>query len=203
MDRNGLCCISRHDQRARAAGLQLILAGSLSWTIVLLPLIFVPLILVTLGFSWFFAATGVYLRDIGQVSGLITSVLLFVSPVFYPVSVLPPPIRSLVMLNPLTLIIEESRKVLLFGETPNWIGLAIYTLVCRRHRVAGFLVVPERQGRVSPMSSDDIAIRVRGLSKCYQIYDRPQDRLKQSIIPRVRRMMGCASLQPISVNFGP
>ena len=40
------------------------------------------------------------------------------------------------------------------------------------------------------MSSDDIAIRVRGLSKCYQIYDRPQDRLKQSIIPRVRRMMG-------------
>lgn len=110
-------------------GLQLILAGSLSWTIILLPLIFLPLILVTLGFSWFFAATGVYLRDIGQVSGLITSVLLFVSPVFYPISVLPPPIRSLVMLNPLTLIIEESRKVLLFGETPNWIGLAIYTLV--------------------------------------------------------------------------
>jgi lipopolysaccharide transport system permease protein len=110
-------------------GLQLILTGTLSWTILLVPLIFAPLILVTLGFTWFFAATGVYVRDIGQVSGLITSVLLFVSPVFYPISVLPPPIRSLVMLNPLTLIIEESRKVLLFGETPNWIGLAIYTLV--------------------------------------------------------------------------
>lgn len=109
--------------------LQLLLSGNTPWTVVFLPLVLIPFILVTLGFSWFFAATGVYVRDIGQVSGLITSVLLFVSPVFYPLSFLPPPMRSLVMLNPLTFIIEESRKVLLFGEAPNLLGLAIYTLV--------------------------------------------------------------------------
>lgn len=40
------------------------------------------------------------------------------------------------------------------------------------------------------MSSDDIAIRVSNLSKCYYIYDRPQDRLKQSIIPRLQRLVG-------------
>lgn len=40
------------------------------------------------------------------------------------------------------------------------------------------------------MSSDDIAIRVSSLSKCYFIYDRPQDRLKQSIIPRLGRFAG-------------
>jgi lipopolysaccharide transport system permease protein len=109
--------------------LQLLVAGTIPWTIVFLPLILFPLILVTLGFSWFFAATGVYVRDISQVSGLITAVLLFVSPVFYPVSFLPPPMRSLVMLNPLTLIIEESRKVMLFGEMPDWSALGVYSIV--------------------------------------------------------------------------
>lgn len=36
----------------------------------------------------------------------------------------------------------------------------------------------------------DIAIRVQNLSKCYQIYDTPRDRLKQFVLPRLRRMMG-------------
>jgi len=45
------------------------------------------------------------------------------------------------------------------------------------------------------MSSNEIAIRVQNLSKCYEIYDRPQDRLKQSIIPRLRRL---AKLPPKS-----
>lgn len=109
--------------------LQLVIAGSLQWTVIFIPLVVFPLILVTLGFAWFLAATGVYVRDISQTTGLITSVMLFVSPVFYPISNLPHKMQLLVMLNPLTLIIEESRKVLLFGEMPNWTALGVYSLV--------------------------------------------------------------------------
>ena len=109
--------------------LQLLITGALPWTILLFPLVVAPFIFITLGFAWFFSATGVYVRDIGQVSGLLTSMLLFLSPVFYPVSILPPPMDSLVLLNPLTLIIEESRKVLLFGEMPNWIALGFYSVI--------------------------------------------------------------------------
>lgn len=109
--------------------LQLVIAGSLLWTVIFLPLVVLPLILVTLGFAWFLAATGVYVRDISQTTGLITSVMLFVSPVFYPISTLPHKMQLLVMLNPLSLIIEESRKVLLFGEMPNWTALGVYSLV--------------------------------------------------------------------------
>ena len=109
--------------------LQLIIVGSLPWTAIFFPMVVIPLIFVTLGFAWFLAATGVFVRDIGQLTGMITSVLMFVSPVFYPISVLPPKVQPLVMLNPLTLIIEESRKALLFGEIPNWSGLGIYTVV--------------------------------------------------------------------------
>jgi len=45
------------------------------------------------------------------------------------------------------------------------------------------------------MSSDQIAIRVKGLSKCYQIYDRPEDRLKQSIVPRLQRIFSLQTTQ--------
>lgn len=106
--------------------LQLILAGSIPWTAIFFPVILTPLIFVTLGVTWFIASIGVYVRDIAQTIGLVTSVMLFLSPVFYPVSALPPKMQFLVMFNPLTLIIEESRKVLLFGEMPNWAGLSIY-----------------------------------------------------------------------------
>ena len=40
------------------------------------------------------------------------------------------------------------------------------------------------------MLGSDAAIRVEGLSKCYTLYDRPEDRLKQSIVPRLQRLAG-------------
>ena len=109
--------------------LQLFLVGSLFWTIFLLPLIIAPFIILTMGLAWFLAATGVYVRDINQVTGLVISVFLFVSPIFYPLSILPAKMQSVAMLNPLTFIIEESRKVLLFGDFPNWTGLALYFFI--------------------------------------------------------------------------
>jgi lipopolysaccharide transport system permease protein len=98
------------------------------WTVVLFPLVAVPLVLVTMGLAWFLAATGVFVRDIGQTTGIITTVLLFLSPVFYPISVLPESYQALLLINPLTFIIEESRQVLIWGKTPNWIGWALYSV---------------------------------------------------------------------------
>ena len=109
--------------------LQIFLVGNFPLTIFFVPIIFLPLVVATLGFSWFLAATGVFVRDIGQVTGMISSVLLFVSPVFYPISMLPNYMHTLVMLNPLTFTIEELRKVMLFGNFPDFKGLMIYTLV--------------------------------------------------------------------------
>lgn len=118
--------------------LQFILAGAVPWTAIFFPVIIMPLILVTLGFAWFLAAMGVYVRDIGQTTGLVTTVMLFLSPVFYPASSLSPKMQFVIMFNPLTLIIEESRNVLLFGEMPNWVGLSIYLLVSLAIAWGGF-----------------------------------------------------------------
>ena len=103
--------------------------GSLHWTALLIPLVLLPLIIFTLGLSWLLASLGVFLRDVGQTISIITLVLLFLSPVFYPLTALPSKYQLLIMANPLTFIIEQTRAVLIWGNLPNWIGLGIYTLI--------------------------------------------------------------------------
>jgi lipopolysaccharide transport system permease protein len=101
----------------------------LSWTLITAPLVLFPLGLFTMGMSWFLASLGVFLRDTGQVVSLFTSALLFLSPVLYPTSVLPEPVRAYLFLNPLTFPIEQFRDVVLWGQMPNWRGGGIYLIV--------------------------------------------------------------------------
>jgi lipopolysaccharide transport system permease protein len=81
---------------------------------------------------------GVFLRDVGQTVGLITTVLMFLSPVFYPVSAVPEKLRPFIMVSPPTFIIEQAREVLIWGHTPNWLGLGIYTIAATVVAWAGF-----------------------------------------------------------------
>jgi len=101
----------------------------LHWTAIFLPIILFPLLLLTMGFSWFLASFGVFVRDVGQSIGLVTMALLFLSPIFYPVTALPEAYRGYLYLNPLTFIIEQVRAVLLMGDLPNWPGLGLYLLI--------------------------------------------------------------------------
>lgn len=98
---------------------QFMINHHLPWTLVFFPIILLPLLLITLGVSWFLAALGVYLRDVVQVTGMMTTVLLFLSPVFYPASKLGH-YRVLMDMNPLAYIIEECRAVLIFGKKPDF-----------------------------------------------------------------------------------
>lgn len=103
-----------------------------------LPFIIAPYVLFLAGVSYLLAGLGVYLRDIGQVMGLVTTVLLFLSPVFYPASMLPARLQTVFMLNPLTLIIEQSRAVLLDGLAPRWDILALYSVIAALVFIIGF-----------------------------------------------------------------
>lgn len=96
-------------------------------TALLFPLVLLPLVLFTLGLSWVLASLGVYLRDVGQVIGVLMSALLLMSAVFYPLSALPEAYRHWLYLNPLTLVIESSRDVLIWGVVPD-LGLWLIEL---------------------------------------------------------------------------
>ncbi|MEI2263853.1 ABC transporter permease [Erwinia sp. CGal63] len=101
--------------------------GYLHWTSIFLPAVFLPLIVFCLGLSWILSSLGVYIRDVGQTTMIITTIMMFLSPVFFPVTAIPEKFRIWIMLNPLTFIIEQAREVLIWGHVPNWKGLLIYT----------------------------------------------------------------------------
>jgi lipopolysaccharide transport system permease protein len=108
---------------------QLLLNHTMPFTAVFFPIIILPLLLATMGVAWFLSAIGVYVRDVSQTIGILTTVLMFLSPVFYPLSALPKEYQIWVKLNPLTFTLEEGRKSLIFGQTPNGVGWGIYMFV--------------------------------------------------------------------------
>lgn len=103
--------------------------GNLSWTMFLLPLALVPLVIFTLGISYFVAALGVYVRDTQYVIGVVLQVLFFATPIFYPINQVPERFRVWLELNPLTVYIEQARAVFLYGQLPNWRFLGVATIV--------------------------------------------------------------------------
>lgn len=103
--------------------------GYLHWTVVFIPFVLLPLIVLSTGIAWILASLGVFLRDVSQTIVIVTTVMTFLSPVFYPVTAVPERFRMLIMANPLTFIIEQARAVLIWGRQPDWIGLASYTVV--------------------------------------------------------------------------
>ena len=88
--------------------------------------------------AWVLAALGVFIRDIGQITALLTTVLLFISPVFYPISSLPAQYQKILLLNPLTFVIEESRRIMFFGTVPDFQGFLLATGVSLLLSWAGF-----------------------------------------------------------------
>ncbi len=115
-----------------------VIQGGLPWTAVLLPVVVLPLALLTLGVTWILTSLGVYLRDVAQTTAILTTLLLFLSPVFYPAASLPGRYRALLELNPLTFPIEQARAVVVWGHWPDATGLALYTVLAAVVAAAGF-----------------------------------------------------------------
>lgn len=95
-------------------------------TVLLLPLVIFPLLLFSMGISWALASLGVYLRDISQVIGVVITMLMFLSGIFYSVSSLPVDYQEAMKMNPLVPIIEQARIVLFWGGTPDYLLLLSY-----------------------------------------------------------------------------
>jgi lipopolysaccharide transport system permease protein len=98
---------------------QLIFMGHIPFTALLFPVVMLPLVFATIGFAWLLSSLGVFIRDIGQITVIITTVLLFISGVFFKISGLPEPYRTWLGFNPLAVIIEEGRNVLIIGHLPD------------------------------------------------------------------------------------
>jgi lipopolysaccharide transport system permease protein len=106
---------------------ELVAFGSIPRSAIWLPLVWMPLILGCLAISWLLASIGVFLRDIGQLVTVFVNMLMFLSPIFFPLSALPKTWRPWLGLNPLSSIIEQTRGVLIEGNQPSILYLIIGT----------------------------------------------------------------------------
>ena len=90
------------------------------WTALLLPLIWLPMMMFTLGCGYFLASLGVFVRDMGTVIGVLTTILFFLTPIFYPISAVPEQFRIFCRMNPIAIFVEDARRVVLWGLFPDW-----------------------------------------------------------------------------------
>jgi lipopolysaccharide transport system permease protein len=98
-------------------------------TVVFLPLILVPQLLLTAGLCWFFAAAGVFVRDLAQILGFALTLWFFVTPICYDAAALPAGVRGPLEHNPIYVLVRCYRRVLLEGKPPEWLPLALVTAV--------------------------------------------------------------------------
>ncbi|WP_130536268.1 ABC transporter permease [Thiomicrorhabdus indica] len=117
-----------------------VIKQELFFTWLLIPILWLPFLVLLIGVAWFLAAFGVFIKDISQISGSLSMFLLFMSPIFYPLSRLPENWHNWMYLNPLTFMIEQSRQIILYGNQPDWLGWAIYLMVAVSITALGYKV---------------------------------------------------------------
>lgn len=103
--------------------------GHLMLSVLLVPVLLIPFALLTVGLVWFVSSLGVFLRDIGQLMGIISSLLMFMAPIFYPLHSVPAGLAPFLYLNPLTFIVEQVRNVAIWGNPVDWLGWGIYCII--------------------------------------------------------------------------
>lgn len=87
-----------------------------NWTLMFIPIIMIPVTLLSLGISLLVSALGVYLKDLVYVVGLIVNILFYMSPIFYSMDKIPESFRVFIMFNPIAPIIEQFRDVFVNGQ---------------------------------------------------------------------------------------
>jgi lipopolysaccharide transport system permease protein len=117
---------------------ELLFTGTIPWTIVLLPIVLLPAILISLGLMWFVSSLGVFIRDVSQAIGLVMQAMFFFTPIFYSIEAIPEPVRTVILFNPMAPVVENFRRVLLWGQMPSWPGLVMWVIATGIVMVCGF-----------------------------------------------------------------
>lgn len=119
-------------------GAELLFTGSIPWTIVLLPVVLLPAIFLSLGLMWILSSLGVFIRDVSQAIGLVMQAMFFFTPIFYSIEAIPEPIRTVILFNPMAPVVENFRRVLLWGQMPSWRGLLMWIMATGLIMLLGF-----------------------------------------------------------------
>lgn len=132
--------------------------GELSLSMLLLPLVLLPLIMISLGVSYFVASLGVYLRDTQYIVNVMMQLLFWAVPIVYPLKLAKDKIGdvdvavfrfllNVIEYNPLTVLVDQTRMVFVFGRGPDWIHIcAVYGVAVAVLQMGYFWFIRTRKG---------------------------------------------------------
>ena len=106
-----------------------LMLGTLHWTVIFLPLVLLPILFLSLGVGWFLASLGTFIRDISQLVNILVSAIMFLTPIFYPLSSVPKVFLQIYMLNPITPVVDNMRQIVIWGQMPDWTSLVLGILI--------------------------------------------------------------------------
>ncbi len=98
----------------------LIFFKQLQWTIVYLPIIYIPVLLFAVGLTWLLSSLGVFIRDLNNLIGILLTAWMFLTPIFYPMQIVPKDLQVYIRLNPMSNTVEDFRRCILEGLPPDW-----------------------------------------------------------------------------------
>ena len=128
-----------------------VLEQRLHWTIAVLPLIMVLQLLFTLGLCYLGAVIGVYLPDVRETVRAMVRAMFFVTPIIWPVSIVPDHLRFIVTYNPLAFLVGSYRDLVLNGEVPNAASILWFALVAGALFAGGFVVFVKNKQRFADL----------------------------------------------------
>lgn len=124
----------------------LVFAGIFHWTMILFPLVLLPLLLLLLGMGWFLASLGAFLRDIGHVISIAVQVLMFMTPIFYPITAVPQALRWIFDVSPIYHVVDDMRRIFIWGQLPDWRWLILNILLSSLIAVLGYIWFEKTRG---------------------------------------------------------
>ncbi|AGA68984.1 ABC-type polysaccharide/polyol phosphate export systems, permease component [Desulfitobacterium dichloroeliminans LMG P-21439] len=120
--------------------------GIFHWTMLLLPLVLLPQLLLVLGAGWFLASLGIFLRDIGHVIMIIVQVLMFMTPIFYPITAVPEKLRWMFEISPIYHVVDDMRRIFIWGQLPSWNWLILNILLSSCIAILGYVWFQRTRG---------------------------------------------------------
>jgi lipopolysaccharide transport system permease protein len=116
-----------------------LVTGQIHSTICWIPLVILPLVFFSAGLSWLLASLGVFVRDTRHILNLILQAGMYATPIFYPTSSIPSELKWIAQLNPLAGIIDDLRRTLIEGRSPNWESFLAYSAISTTVLVFGLI----------------------------------------------------------------
>ncbi|WP_279027651.1 ABC transporter permease [Gibbsiella quercinecans] len=108
---------------------ELIVFGHIPLSALLFPVFFLPIFIIGIALLFILSSLGVYLRDISQAVPIIITFLMFLSPIFYPLSAIPEAYRPIMAINPLAFLIENTRELLIMGNVIPLISFVMLYII--------------------------------------------------------------------------